>query len=119
MISYTWKINQLDKQTSDGFVITAHYTVVAVDEAFSASSYGTTSWTQKSEDFVPYDQLTEELVLGWVYEFVNKEVVETSLASQIEALKNPPITSGILPWLVEPTVTEPDPVEPNVIDPII
>ena len=97
MISYTWSINQMDRLTSDNFVVTVHYTVSAVDGDFTASTYGTVSYTQESNNFIPFENLTPEIVIGWVKESLGEETVEASLASQIEALKNPVQVSG-LPW---------------------
>jgi hypothetical protein len=92
----TWNILQLDRNTADGFVTTAHWTVSATDEDFSASSYGSCGFD--GELITPYEDLTKEQVLGWVWEKVNKEETEASLASQIEAQKNPVTATGV-PWL--------------------
>ena len=97
MISYTWNVVQMDRLTSDNFVVTVHYNVSAVDGDFTASTYGTVSYTQESDNFIPFENLTPEIVIGWVKESLGEETVEASLASQIEALKNPVQVSG-LPW---------------------
>lgn len=96
-ISYNWSIVQMDRLTSDGFVVTVHYNVSAVDGDYSASTYGTCGYTQESESFVPYDQLTETMVVGWVQTSLGKDTVEASLQTQIDAQKNPVQESG-LPW---------------------
>ena len=97
MTTYNWSIVQMDRLTADGFVVTVHYNVSATDGDYSASTYGTCGYTQESESFVPYDQLTEEMVVGWVQTTLGKDTVEASLQSQIDALKNPVQESG-LPW---------------------
>ena len=98
MTTYLWTINQLDRLTSDGFVITVHYNVGATDGEYSASTYGTTSYTQTpGSTFVPYESLTQAIVVGWVQEALGKDVVEASLQSQIDALKAPVKATG-LPW---------------------
>ena len=103
--TYTWSIQQMDRLTSDGFVVTVHYNVSAVDGDYSASTYGTVGYTeQPGEQYVPYDQLTEQQVVGWVQESLGKDTVEASLDSQIEAQKNPVQESG-MPWAPAP-VTE-------------
>lgn len=96
-ISYNWSIVQMDRLTSDGFVVTVHYNVSAVDGDYSASTYGTCGYTQESESFVPYADLTQEVVVGWVQTSLGKDTVETSLQTQIDAQKNPVQESG-LPW---------------------
>ena len=96
-ISYNWSIVQMDRLTSDGFVVTVHYNVSAVDGDYSASTYGTCGYTQESESFVPYADLTQEVVVGWVQTSLGKDTVEASLQTQIDAQKNPVQESG-LPW---------------------
>ena len=94
--TYNWNIVNLDRKTADGFVFTAHYTVSAVDGDYNASTYGTVGYTEEGA-FTPYSQLTEAVVVGWVQTSLGKETVETALAAQIEAQKNPVSESG-LPW---------------------
>jgi hypothetical protein len=92
----TWKITNLDSNTADGFVTTAHWTCTAVDGEHSASAYATVSWAEGTPA-IAYDNLTEATVLGWVWESVDKEATEASLAAQIELKKNPVKASGT-PW---------------------
>jgi len=94
-----WSIANLERNTSDGGVVVAHWRATATDGDFSASSYGTVGFTPDpdSEDFVPFDDLTEADVLEWVYESVDKDSVEASLASQIEDQKAPQTMAGT-PW---------------------
>jgi hypothetical protein len=93
---FTWNVVQMDRLTSDGFVVTVHYTVNAVDGEFTASTYGTVGYTEEGA-FTPYSQLTEAEVVGWVKDSLGQETVEEALAAQIEAQKNPISESG-LPW---------------------
>jgi len=97
MTTYNWNIQQMDRLTSDGFVITVHYNVSAVDGDYSASTYGTVSYTQEGKIYIPYADLTEAEVVGWVQESLGKDTVEEGLAAQIEAQKNPVQESGV-PW---------------------
>lgn len=93
----TWNISQLDRQTSDGFVTTAHWQASAVDGDYTASVYSTCSWSDGTPT-VPYDQLTQEMVLGWVWtNGVDKDATEASLIAQIDAKKNPVTAVGV-PW---------------------
>jgi myo-inositol-hexaphosphate 3-phosphohydrolase len=95
--TYNWNIQQMDRLTSDGFVVTVHYTVNAVDGDYTASTYGTVGYTQGEGSYVPYADLTEAEVVGWVQESLGKDTVEEGLAAQITAQKNPVQQSG-LPW---------------------
>ena len=92
----TWKIAQLDRQTSDGLVTTAHWTVNAVDGEHSAGSYGTVGF-ERGESFTAYDSLTEAQVIAWVKDKLDVEAIEANLAAQI-ALQKAPVTATGVPW---------------------
>jgi hypothetical protein len=92
----TYTINQLDRNTSDNFVTTVHYNVTKVDGEFSASIYGTINFPVDTPE-TPYASLTKEQVIEWVKDKLGEEVVEASLAAQIEAKKNPTTATGT-PW---------------------
>jgi len=102
----TWTISTMEHNTADGGVIVAHWRVTEEetvgDDTYSASSYGTASFTYdaSSPDFVPYADLTEEMVLGWCWSDeggVDKDAVEASLTAKIEEQKNPTTETGV-PW---------------------
>jgi hypothetical protein len=96
-MNFTWNVVQMDRLTSDGFVVTVHYTVNAVDGDYTASTYGTVGYTQEEGNIIPFDSLTPEIVIGWVQDSLGQATVEESLAAQIEAQKNPVQETG-LPW---------------------
>ena len=103
----TWTIANLERNVADGGVTVAHWrvteseTVGTGDDAVThtASSYGTVGFTPDSDadDFVAYDSLTEEVVMGWVWESVNQEDTEAALTANIEGQKNPVSADG-MPW---------------------
>ena len=92
-----WSISQLDRQTSDGYIFCAHWTCTGVDGEFSGSVYSTCSW-QPGTPTIPYDQVTEQEVLNWIWTSgVDKDATEAAVAAQIEAQKNPVTATGV-PW---------------------
>ena len=95
-MTITWKIAQLDRQTSDGLVTTAHWTVNAVDGEYSAGSYGTVGF-ERGDTFVAYESLTEAQVIAWVKDKLEVAEIEASLQAQIDAKKNPKTAAGV-PW---------------------
>jgi uncharacterized GH25 family protein len=98
MINYNWQVVQMNRLTSDGFVVTVHYNVSATEDEYSASTYGTVGFTEQPDTtYTPYEELTQAQVVGWVQDALNKDTVEASLAGQIEALKHPTQATG-LPW---------------------
>ncbi len=103
-----WQISQMERTLADGGVVVCHWranaseTVGEGDDAvtYSASSYGTAGFTPdpSSSDWVAYDDITEEVALGWCFgSGVDKDAIEASLAANIEAQKNPTQASGV-PW---------------------
>lgn len=95
----TWKIAQLDRETADGYVFIAHYTVDATDDTYKAGAYGSIGF-DKPETLVPYADLTEEVVIGWVKDKLTAEKVtevEAALQAQLDEQKAPTKASGT-PW---------------------
>jgi hypothetical protein len=95
-MNITYKINNLERQVSDDLVITAHWRVDAVDGEHTAGAYGSVGFT-RGDDFIPFEELTEAQVIDWVKAQLDVEQIESNLANQIEALKEPKSVSG-LPW---------------------
>lgn len=95
----TWTIATLERELSDGGVVVAHWRVTEVDGDYSASSYGTCGFSYDPADpsFVSYDDLTEDMVLGWVWTEVDQAATEAALTVDIEEQKNPVTADGV-PW---------------------
>jgi hypothetical protein len=95
----TWKIANLERETEDGFVFTAHYTVNADDGTYTSGAYGSLGF-ERPDNLIPFSQLTEETVVGWVKEKFGEEKVaeiEAALQSQIDEQKHPSKAAGV-PW---------------------
>ena len=86
----------MNRQTSDGLVCNIHWGATAVDGDYSASIVNTQA-LERGESFVSYDTLTQETVLGWLWQKVDKDTVEAALTTQINAQKAPVVANG-LPW---------------------
>ena len=98
MTTFNWQVADMNRLTADGFVVTVHYIVNATDDTYSASTYGTVGYTQEpGETYIPYADLTEATVVGWVQTSLGKDTVETSLQSQIDLQKHPVQAAGV-PW---------------------
>jgi len=95
-MNITYTIAQLDRQTSDGLVTTAHWRVDAVDGEHTAGSYGTVGF-ERGDTFIAYDSLTEAQVIAWVKDKLDVEAIEASLQAQIDAQKTPVTATGV-PW---------------------
>ncbi|HSG60831.1 MAG TPA: hypothetical protein VLA24_05280, partial [Pseudomonadales bacterium] len=64
----------------------------------SGSTYG--SIGLEGELVTPYEDLTEEVVIGWLHEAMGEETVaahEAAVAAQIAEAKEPKVATG-MPW---------------------
>jgi len=98
--TYTWKIAQLERETADGYVFTAHYTVDANDETYNAGAYGSIGLERPEGDLIPFDSLTEEMVVGWLKDKLTAEKVdeiEAALQAQLDEKHAPSKAAGV-PW---------------------
>ena len=95
----TWNIANLERETQDGFVYTAHYLVDAHDGTYSAGAYGSIGF-ERPDNLIPYADLTKEQVIEWVKEALGSEkVVEIgqALLNQIDEQRHPTKAAGV-PW---------------------
>lgn len=93
----TWTITQLEHKIANKFVTVAHWTATATDEGNSLSISNVCGWPE-SEPTIPYDELTQDIVLDWIWaNGVDKSAVEADLATYFELQKNPVSATG-LPW---------------------
>jgi hypothetical protein len=67
---------------------------------YTSTAYGTVSFPMPEGSFTPYDQLTQDQVLGWCWaNGVDKTAVEDQIQASIDLSINPPIVQPPLPWL--------------------
>ena len=108
MTTFTWKVANLERNVADGKVYAVHYTVNALSDQvdpnsesggfYSAGAYGSLGFD--GEVTVPFTDLTEEVVVGWVKEQFGAEKVaeiEAALQAQIDEKVAPTKAAG-LPW---------------------
>lgn len=82
-----------------GFVVNVLWTVTGVDGQYTASIDGNSQFTMQEGTFIPYDQLTAEIVLGWIPQ--NQiDSAQACVQGQLESLANPPVSpqNTPLPW---------------------
>jgi hypothetical protein len=98
--TFKWKIAQLERETADGFVFTAHYTLDAADDTYKAGAYGSIGF-ERPENLIPYADLTESEVIGWVQDALGAEKVaeiEAALQAQLDEQRAPSKAAGV-PWV--------------------
>jgi hypothetical protein len=93
-MNIVWKIENLTHRDSDGYVTTANVKVYVDDGIGNDFIILACSWPN-GELETPYAQLTENQVMNWVFQTVDKEAVEASLISKLT--KAPKLNVG-LPW---------------------
>jgi hypothetical protein len=96
---FTWKIANLERETADGFVMTAHYTVTAEDGTYNSGAYGSLGF-ERPDTLIPFADLTEDTVIGWVKDAFGAEKVaeiEAALQSQLDEQRAPSKAAGV-PW---------------------
>ncbi len=110
--TFEWVISTLERdllpEDMNGAVIVAHWqcnasqTQGSGDDAvtFYASSYSTSGFTPdpSASDYIPYADLTEADVLGWVWAGgVDKDAIQASLQANIDGQITPTTADGV-PW---------------------
>lgn len=132
MINYTWKIHSLTKRTINA-VNNVVFTVVwekfgITDDGYSGSVKSAANFNIvdiEEEKFVPYEQLTEEILIEWVKNFIDEESINKGIEQEIEKAKSQwiQVNDGEFPWNIvaetlpdpladafsEPDTTVPDP----------
>ena len=107
MTTYTWNVTALYTQTIEGeqnYVVIANYEVVGTDGTFSASLSNIARFSTASvSPFIPYNQLTNDIVIGWIQSELGTDGVanlEACIQGQIDSQINPPVVpqNTPLPW---------------------
>jgi len=97
MITYDWNCKTVDVHPQEkgqtDVVYNVHWIVTGVDGDYSATSIGTKIVSlSEGGAFIPFEDLTNEVVVGWTKKAMGEDQVnqiEAGIASQIEDQKNP------------------------------
>ena len=97
MITYDWNCKTVDvhpqAEGETNVVYNVHWIVTGVEEDYTVNTIGTQVVPLDTEnDFIPFEDLTNEIIVGWTKEAMGAEevkAIEDSIASQIAELKNP------------------------------
>ena len=98
--TFTWAVANLERETADGYVFVCHYTIAANDGTYSSSAYGSVGF-ERPDNLVPYSELDEPTVIGWVQEALGGDEkvqeIEAALQAQIDEQRHPSKAAGV-PW---------------------
>jgi len=97
MITYNWNCKTVDvhpqEEGQTNVVYNVHWIVTGVDGDYSATNIGTQIVSlSEGGSFIPFEDLTNEIVVGWTKEAMGEEAVaniESGIESQIDNLITP------------------------------
>ena len=107
-ITKTWEVNTLQRELADGYVNKVIYRVKGSDGTYETRATGEVD-LEKPETLIPYKDLTEEKVIGWVKAKLNSTTdtegkaidvvanIEAAIDANINAQKTPTHGTG-KPW---------------------
>ena len=106
--TFTWSINTLERELADGYVFTAHYSVNAVSSSldpegnnYTQGAYGSIGLERPEGDLIPFDDLTQDQVIGWVKEKLGGDEkvaeIEAALQARLDEVMSPTKINGV-PW---------------------
>jgi hypothetical protein len=108
MINYNWQTLALyttDFANQQGYVVNVRYVTIATDGVYTSQLENSATFAELINDpnYIPYDQLTNAIVMGWCQEQMGPDQVialQDYLNKQIENQINPPQipTSKPLPF---------------------
>ena len=103
MTTITWTITAMDcypqESGNTDVVFNVHWTCAGTDGTHNASVYSTCTVPGPGNPFTPYDQLTQQQVLGWIWaNGVDQAATEAAVQTQLDNQINPPVVTPALPW---------------------
>ena len=101
-IKKTWEINTLQRELSTGYVNKVVYRVLGTDGTYQTRATGESD-LPKPETLIPYKDLTQETVIGWVKAKLEADKkgsvdeIEKAIDENI-ALQKTPVYGVGTPW---------------------
>lgn len=102
-VTLTWAVNNMTRVLNDGYVVVVDWSCTASAPGVQSAFYGGQTRYENNPDqpgFIPYDQLTQEIVLGWVFDSLGPEKkaeIEADRTAKVEKQLHP-VTGQGLPW---------------------
>ena len=104
MTTFNWTVTQLLTETIAGeqnYVVIANYDVIGVDGVYTSSLSDSARFSTANVDtFIPYEDLTNSIVIGWIQALLGVDGVanyEASIQGQVDSQINPPVTPDVTP----------------------
>jgi hypothetical protein len=106
-VTYDWIIKNMNTKLSDdglvNVVVSVNWEIIGKttvnDKEYVSAYSGTVGMALPGEQFTPYQDLTQEQVLNWVWSRgINKAEAEAYIAGQLQQQINPPVIVLPNPW---------------------
>jgi hypothetical protein len=108
-ITYTWKVTGVkvkNEGSNTDAVVQTYWTKTGIDENGNEGMFnGATPFTSANVppgEFVTFENLTEEIILGWIQSVIDENYdihINSQILKQIQSKANPVIDKE-LPWAV-------------------
>jgi hypothetical protein len=102
--TYSWVIDSMEVIPSvDGLTNVVSIINWSYNGVSSIGTNGKISSTSvvplpSSENFTPYDELTQDTVISWLESVLNISNLQSRIDTQINLIENPPTVNIPLPW---------------------
>lgn len=99
-IEVVWEISQMQNRIADEGVFYVEWYCYAIKDSYQKSVKGEVNFNPdpSSENFTPLNNLTENQVLGWVWNQIDKSAIEENVKAMLNEAMNPTV-DYTLPWL--------------------
>lgn len=98
--TFTWSITDIEYRTEDGYIVRPFWQLAGTQGPHTAYVNGSLSFDD-GNPFVPFESVTEEIVIDWVLNAIGTievENIKIALAQKLEQLNNPIFSFG-RPWV--------------------
>lgn len=87
-MEYIWNIGNLTRNSTDGLVYDVEYSYETYMSGSSARKWGIVTVTGSASDpnFTQFDDLTQDIVLGWITGSFDIPTLQTELSSSVSKL---------------------------------
>ena len=98
-MEFNWHINNLTRNTSDGLVYDIEYVYETIVSGSIAQKYGNieASGSSTEDSFVSFENLTQDIVLGWITGSFDIPAIQLELSSSLSKLITTQSIAGT-PW---------------------
>jgi hypothetical protein len=106
-MEYKIKIQKLEYiatyNTYDKVVNKVYWNYEATKGIISTGIGGSTELTPPGSIFVPFDELQENIVIGWISGSLDINSLQSTLINSIDNIENPKIVQSSPPWIPIPS----------------